>query len=90
VKQNPYSCGDGGCVLRVPGLSGQHTNAGCRCIPLKMTPNEHVRLRKGIRWLAERLAKTDDLLDEGHTIVNDHLGWSWPDWLGRVEALDDL
>ena len=89
MKQNPYSCGDGGCVLRVHGLSRQHTNAGCRCIPLKMTPNERVRLRKGIRWLAERLAKTDDLLDEGHTIVNDHLSASYGDWLSRVEEQDD-
>ena len=55
MKQNPYACGDGGCVLLVPGVPvGMHTNAGCRCIPLKMTPNERVRLRKGIRWLAER------------------------------------
>lgn len=53
--QNPYACGDGGCVLLVPGIPrGQHTNAGCRCIPLRMTPDERVRLRKGIRWLAER------------------------------------
>jgi len=60
VKQNPYACGDGGCVLLVPGVPvGQHTNAGCRCIPLKMTPNERVRLREGIRWLAERLSKTE-------------------------------
>lgn len=60
MKQNPYACGDGGCVLLVPGVPvGMHTNAGCRCIPLKMTPNERVRLRNGIRWLAERLSKTE-------------------------------
>lgn len=56
MKQNPYACGDGGCVLLVPGVPvGMHINAGCRCIPLKMTPDERVRLREGVRWLAERL-----------------------------------
>jgi len=86
--QNPYWCGDGMCVLRVPGIRGQHTNGGCRCIPLRMTPNERVRLREGIRWLAERLSKTDSLLDEGHAIVNDHLGASYGEWLSRVEDND--
>ena len=58
MNQNPYACGDGGCVLLVPGVPvGMHTNGGCRCIPLKMTPNERHRLRKGIRWLAERLSE---------------------------------
>ena len=89
MKQNPYACGDGGCVLLVPGVPvGMHTNGGCRCIPLKMTPDERVRLRKGVRWLAERLSKTDSLLDEGHTIVNDHLSFSYGDWLSRVEDHD--
>lgn len=90
MKQNPYACGDGGCVLLVPGVPvGMHTNAGCRCITRKTTPNERVRLRKGIRWLAERLSKTDSLLDEGHAIVNDHLSASYGDWLSRVEDHDD-
>jgi len=90
MKQNPYACGDGGCVLLVPGVPvGMHTNAGCRCIPLKMTPNERVRLRKGIRWLAERLSKTDSLLDEGHSIVSDNLLHGYEDWMFRVEAADD-
>jgi hypothetical protein len=53
-----------------------------------MTPDERVRLRKGVRWLAERLSKTDSLLDEGHTIVNDHLSFSYGDWLSRVEDHD--
>lgn len=59
--QNPYNCGDGGCVLRLPGVRvGMHTNAGCRCIPLHMSPDERVRLRKGILWLAERAAEVND------------------------------
>lgn len=63
MTQNPYACGDGGCVLLVPGIpKGPHTNAGCRCIPLRMTPDERVRLRKGIRWLAEQC--TEPACDE--------------------------
>lgn len=90
MKQNPYACGDGGCVLLVPGVPvGMHTNGGCRCIPLNMTPNERVRLREGIRWLAERLSKTDSLLDEGHTIVSDNLLQGYGDWMSRVEEQDD-
>jgi len=31
MKQNPYTCGDGGCVLLVPGVPvGMHTNAAGR------------------------------------------------------------
>jgi len=91
MKQNPYACGDGGCVLLVPGVPvGMHTNAGCRCIPLKMTPDERVRLRKGIRWLAGRLSKTDSLLDEGHTIVSDNLLQGYGDWMSRVGEHDEI
>ena len=89
MKQNPYACGDGGCVLLVPGVPvGMHTNAGCRCIPLKMTPDERARLRKGIRWLAERLSKTESLLDEGYDIVSDNLLQGYEDWMTRVESHD--
>ena len=57
AAQNPYACSDGGCVLLIPDIpKGQHTNAGCRCIPLTMTPDERVNLRHGIRWLATHAA----------------------------------
>lgn len=55
--QNPHACGDGGCVLLVPGVPvGMHTNGGCRCLMLRTTPDQRVRVRLGIRWLAERVA----------------------------------
>lgn len=70
VRQNPYACMDGGCVLLVPGVPvGMHTNAGCRCIPLKMTPDERVRLRKGIRWLGKRLSETLHLRSSGEEVT---------------------
>jgi hypothetical protein len=60
LKQNPYTCGDGGCVLRVPGApTGMHTNAGCRCLMTRMDPDRRVRVRKGIRWLTERVAELE-------------------------------
>jgi len=56
-KQNPHACSDGGCVLLVPGVPvGMRTNGGCRCIGQRMGPDERVRVRGGIRWLAERAA----------------------------------
>ena len=64
-EQNPHACGDGACVLLVPGVPvGMHTNGGCRCIPLRMTPTKRVRLRKGIRWLAERVKPRDPETEE--------------------------
>ena len=48
-------CGDGGCVFRAPSTKGQHTNAGCRCLPLRMTPAERVVLREQIRSLVVEL-----------------------------------
>ena len=58
TDQNPHACGDGGCVLLVPGVPvGMHTNGGCRCMPLKTTPNDRVKFRKGIRWLAEEIER---------------------------------
>lgn len=48
-------CGDGGCVFRAPSDRGQHTNAGCRCLPLRMTPAERVGLREQIRSLVVEL-----------------------------------
>lgn len=56
LVQNPYTCGDGGCVLRVPSApTGMHTNAGCRCLMNPMAPDRRVRVRKGISWLAQNL-----------------------------------
>jgi len=53
TDQNPYACGDGACVLLVPGAPvGMHTNGGCRCIVAIMHPSTRVRLRQGILWLA--------------------------------------
>ena len=58
TQQNPHACGDGGCVLLVPGVPvGMHTNGGCRCLPLHGDPMTRVRVRKGIRWLTERVRK---------------------------------
>lgn len=54
-EQNPHRCSDGGCILLVPGAPvGMSTNGGCRCLkdPVGAT---RVRVRKGIRWLAERV-----------------------------------
>lgn len=84
---NPYACGDGGCVLNVPGKPvGMHTNGGCRCLPNHLDPETRTRVRNGIRWLAERAAKMEALVDEGFTIVNDHLPYSHEYWLDRVMA----
>lgn len=58
-EQNPYRCGDGACVLTVPGAEkGQGTNGGCRCIPgprYGLSPSDGARVRCGIRWLAARV-----------------------------------
>ena len=60
-EQNPFTCGDGGCVLRIPGAkTGMHTNAGCRCLMNPMTPDKRVRVRQGIRWMAEKVAALHD------------------------------
>jgi hypothetical protein len=70
-EQNPYACSDGGCVLRVPGTPvGMSTNAGCRCIPLRMTPDERVRLRRGIEWLAERAARNSVVVAQRIDVIN--------------------
>lgn len=55
-------CGDGGCVFRAPSSKGQHTNAGCRCLPLRMTPAERVRLREQIRSLVVELDEARERL----------------------------
>lgn len=56
MKQNPYRCSDNACILLVPGVpKGMGTNGGCRCLPNHMDPNTRVRVRKGIRWLAEQV-----------------------------------
>ena len=62
TEQNPYTCNDVGCILRVPGIPRQGSNAGCRCILRKMTPEDRVNLRQGIRWLALRLAEAEGLV----------------------------
>ena len=54
-------CGDGGCVFRPPSSRGQHTNGGCRCVPLRMTPNERVVLR---RWIRSEVTERDALRAE--------------------------
>jgi hypothetical protein len=46
------------------------TNGGCRCIPLKMTPDERVRLRKGIQWLAERVARKSVVVAQRIDTIN--------------------
>lgn len=53
--EDARGCGDGGCVFRPPSDKGQHTNAGCRCLPLRMTPAERVGLREQIRSLVVEL-----------------------------------
>lgn len=55
--QNPHACGDGACVLLVPGVPrGMGTNAGCRCLAPRSTPEQRARVRSGIRWLASAAA----------------------------------
>jgi hypothetical protein len=73
-EQNPHACGDGGCVLLVPGIPvGMHTNGGCRCMPLKTTPNDRVKFRAGIRWLAERAAGAPEVLTNCFTCSHDRV-----------------
>ena len=55
TAEEAQGCSDGGCVFRSPSARGMHTNAGCRCLPLRMTPNERVKLRRWIRELVVRL-----------------------------------
>jgi hypothetical protein len=64
VGQNPYRCGDTGCVLLVPGAPvGMGTNGGCRCL-CDPKGDRRVRVRAGIRWLAERAARAKGEHDE--------------------------
>lgn len=59
TEQNPYCCGDTGCVLAVPGAPrGVGTNAGCRCL-VDPKGSRRVRVSRGIRWLAESLAAAE-------------------------------
>ena len=62
TEQNPYACGDIGCILRRLGVPRQGTNGGCRCIPRHMTPEDRANLRQGIRWLSLRLAEAEGLV----------------------------
>jgi hypothetical protein len=90
MKQNPYACSDSSCVLLLPGApKGMCTNGGCKCLRDCDHPDGRVRVRKGIQWLSQRLAQAEVLLDEGHTIVNDHLSNAYGEWLGRVENFDE-
>ena len=50
IKKYP-GCGDGSCVSGHPG--GMHTNGGCKCLKLKMLPEERIYLRKQIKTLLE-------------------------------------
>jgi hypothetical protein len=85
MKQNPYVCGDNHCVLLLPHVpKGQGTNGGCRCFPLQSDPETRMRVRKGIRWLAHRLAMAETFLDQGFDIVNSHVEGAHGDWLDRV------
>ena len=57
IDQNPYTCTDSACVLMVPGaFRGMRTNGGCKCLSERADPETRHRVRKGIRWLAERLS----------------------------------
>lgn len=74
-EQNPHACSDGCCVLLVPGVPvGMHTNGGCRCLSLRMTPNTRVRVRQGIRWLAERVPGAVAPTYERHSFETFHRG----------------
>jgi len=56
--QNPHRCSDNACVLLVPGVHrGMGTNGGCRCLHHRMTPNDVVKTRKGVRWLADEVER---------------------------------
>lgn len=58
--QNPHRCSDGACVLLLRHLpAGMGTNGGCRCLPRLSDPMTRVRVRQGIRWLAERIAEME-------------------------------
>ena len=88
-------CGDGGCVFRAPSSKGQHTNAGCRCLPLRMTPAERVGLREQIRSLVveldearERANKAERERDEARA-ERDRLARERDDWHNRRCALWD-
>lgn len=60
-EQNPFACTDNGCVLKVPGIPGQGTNGGCRCLVDCKEPDTRLRVRNGIRWLAQQRADINDL-----------------------------
>ena len=55
---NPHRCTDGDCILSLPGgARGMGTNGGCDCVAPRMDHVERMRVRAGIRWLAERAAR---------------------------------
>lgn len=57
-EQNPHWCGDTCCILLVPGLPvPTGTNDDCQCLSDSMDPDDYTRVRKGIRWLADRVAE---------------------------------
>ena len=79
MSQNPHGCSDGGCVFRLATRPvGVHTNAGCRCIPLRLTPNVRVKLREAIRSMAEELESAGRLAVwiEGDTLPEEP-GFYW-------------
>jgi len=65
-NQNPHKCSDGGCVFLIGSRPiGMHTNSGCRCIPLRMTPADRARIRRAVRWLTLQIEKADAVLGDG-------------------------
>jgi hypothetical protein len=62
-EQNPHRCSDNGCVMLVPGVpKGVGTNGGCKCLASLDAPESRGRVRRGIRWLAERAAALEAAL----------------------------
>ena len=65
--QNPYCCGDTGCILKVSGrASGMGTNGGCKCNPpMNMhrygdwADENRNRVLKGVLWLRNELERVD-------------------------------
>ena len=65
--QNPYSCGDTGCSLKVSGrASGMGTNGGCRCLPPlskhrygDWADENRSRVIQGLLWLRSEVARVD-------------------------------
>lgn len=62
---NPHTCGASNCILRPQGEPRPMGVANCRCLDAQLPDDDRVRVRDGIRWLANWAGKAIAAAKEG-------------------------